>query len=320
MNKISTVSVSAIVIVGSQRIRAQKAIDALCQQESAQRLEIVIVDCEAANHLKLETRGAASIVYLTLDDQATWGQIRTYAVEQSSAPILAFLEEHTQAQQGWLLAIIDAFETHDLAGAAYSFISGNTNNYVARTGHIAEYGLWSAPASKMSSAFMPWNNFIVTRSFLISLNTNLELLFENDTLIYDHIRRTDSNYMQIDDAVLAHIGHEYLSGLIVGTFYGCQLLAHQRVLAGQWRWDRRLVYAVSVPLLVPFMRMSRLFRHYMAMPRNKWALIEALPMIILLYFLGSFAEGIGYLTVSYKAFDGFVHVEIHAVRDRTIDI
>ena len=245
--------------------------------------------------------------------------MRADAVEKSSAPILAFVEEHSQAQQGWLMAIIDAFENHNLAGATYSFISGNTNNYISRTGDILEYGLWSAPASKMSSSFMPWNNYIITRSFLMSLETNLDQLFENDTLIYDHIRRTNSNYMQINNAVLAHIGHDNLIGLIRGSFYGCQLLAHQRVRVGQWRWGRRLAYAVSVPLLVPFMRMGRLFRHYLTTPHRMWSLIEALPMIILLYFVGSFSEGIGYLTVSETTFDGFVDIEIHIKRDYTID-
>ena len=320
MTDITRLQVSAIVIVGSQRIRAQQSITALCNQENANQLELVIVDCETATYSKLETHGDASIVYLTPNGTKTWGQIRAYAVQQSSAPILAFLEEHTKAQKGWLTAIINAFEAHHLSAATYSFISGNSNNYVARSGHIAEYGLWSAPASKISSSFLPWNNFILSRSFLMSLDADLDQLFENDTLIYDHIRRTNANYVQINDAVLAHIGHENLLGLLVGSFYGSQLVAHQRVLAGQWNWARRIVYAFSVPLFVPFMRLRRLFSHYLNTSQPLWRLIEALPIILLLYFTGSVAEGLGYLTFSEKALDGFIHTEIHVKRDHTIDI
>jgi hypothetical protein len=315
----SVLHVSAIVIVGSQRVRAQQCITALCEQQGARQLEIVIVDYGASMFGKLKTIGEASIKYLPLAEHITWGKTRAYAVEQSSASIIAFVEEHAQPQAGWLRAIVEAFETYNLSAATYSFISSNPDIYMAWAGHIAAYGLWTAPASAISSKFIPWSNITIRRDFMMTLDDNIASLLENDVVIADYLRRKKANYMQIDKAVVLHLGHERFRSLMGAVICGSQLLASERVKYGQWSWARRLAYAMTVPFIVPLMKMRRLTQHYLTTPLSIRELMFAMPIVIPAYVVGAFAEAKGYIFVSDEVYTRFMSLEINDQRDMQID-
>lgn len=312
--------ITVVIIVGIQRRRAQDCVTSVCQQDGAEHLELIILDFAPPDVKPLTTSGTATVHYQQLTDSMTWGESRAYGIAQATTPIVAFIEEHATASAGWLNAIITAFEAHQLDVGSYGVIGGNDNTYIARAGHIAEYGLWIPPASPVSSTFIPWNNIAFCRDFILALSDDTASLLENDIIVADRVRQNNANYQQIDNAVVVHIGHEHLMGLIEAAYYGSLLMANQRVEMGNWGWMRRIIYALAVPFLVPLMKIRRLVQHFRHQPQNLKDLLLAMPVIMITYCVGAFAEAYGYLVTSSRARSRFVELEIIDKRDLQTDV
>src|SRR5579863_8010086 len=98
------------MVVGACRGRAQHALERLCAQKPIEALEIVVVDVAAEGVAELSTPSGAPVTIIAARGLERWGAARRLGLERSSAPVVAFIEEHCFTEPGWAAALIDAHE------------------------------------------------------------------------------------------------------------------------------------------------------------------------------------------------------------------
>lgn len=290
--------VCAVLFVGPHREWAQDCLTALCEQEGADRLSIVVVEEGPSPSPPLVSTGPAQVTHIASDEDASLGRTRASALASSDAPVAAFLTARARPAPGWLRAVVVGFEDPDLAVATYSFLPDDSGRYFARAYHVMDFGTLRPPGSAVSTLALPWDNYVVSRAFLASIDLPLERQLDHDTTLFQLVRDVGAPYVQLDDAVVFYRASERVAEIVRTTIEGFRSTARERVRTEGWPWPRRIVYAFAVPAVYPVLRIQRLVRHYLTIPRHGWELIVSLPFISFLLYLGSVSEGIAYLLPS----------------------
>ena len=105
----SAPSLSAIVVVGEMRERAQLVIDRLATQTVASAMEIVIADTASESCPRLiDPTNGIPVRYLKCASSLSWGEARAVAAQAASAPLAAFIEDHSIPTPTWAEGILRA--------------------------------------------------------------------------------------------------------------------------------------------------------------------------------------------------------------------
>ncbi len=311
---------SAIVLVGHERVRAQQVLDRLNEQTAAEQMEIVIADtaCSSYPRLKVDPGGVPT-VYLEFSADQRWGDVRAAAIHAAKSPITAFTEDHSIPLSTWAEAIIRA-SSGPWVAAGYAFLNANPGKdfgwkaYLSQAGFIADYGAWAHPVPSGSIRHMPCNNVAYRREALLELGDKLGGMFHTDSTLQEHFARAGKPMDIIRDAIVAHQNHEELGILLEGNFAHCRVIAASRVAVGGWGWPRRLVYALAVPIAVPFMKLGRLLRVQMRR-RVLWgATLASLPVAMAVFVWSSLGETMGYLFGFGNSVKRFQEIEVSTPR------
>src|SRR5205085_8518830 len=132
---------SVVMVAGDCRERAQHALDRLCAQTALDELQIVVVDLGAQNGRGLTAPAEARVDIVARPNVAEWAEARRIGLERTSAPAVAFVEEHCFTDPGWAAALIGAHEG-PWASVGYGFRNANPDTYVSRAAMLTDYGLW----------------------------------------------------------------------------------------------------------------------------------------------------------------------------------
>src|SRR6185295_10339436 len=93
--------ISAALVAGPCRSRAQRVIDSLCSQTAVDSMEIIVVDLAPLSTPRLRVNAQPPVVYLSRPDVKRWGRARTEVVKTARAPIVAFIEDHCFPSRTW---------------------------------------------------------------------------------------------------------------------------------------------------------------------------------------------------------------------------
>ena len=100
MQQGSQLGLSVVMIVGTNRANAQGVLDALNRQSCADDLlEIAVFDCANSSVPVLQMPARFSGKYIHRPDLHFWRFARAQAAKVSSAPVVAFLENHCEHLQ-----------------------------------------------------------------------------------------------------------------------------------------------------------------------------------------------------------------------------
>src|SRR5689334_11511163 len=105
----SNPELTAAIVVGNNRARAQVSLDSLYAQSAADRLEIVVIDLGPLEVSPLETSTRVKTQYVRLGPGKSWGHGRAQAVRLATTSIVAFIEDHATADPRWADAVARAF-------------------------------------------------------------------------------------------------------------------------------------------------------------------------------------------------------------------
>ena len=111
---------SAIVVVGPCRKRAQRVVNALCAQTAIDSMEIIVLDLGSTGTPKLITSARIQVVYLARPEMGLWSRARCEGFRHARAPIVAFIEDHCYPARDWAAALIDAHQSPWVA-VGYAF-------------------------------------------------------------------------------------------------------------------------------------------------------------------------------------------------------
>lgn len=308
---------SAIMVTGTCRKRAQKAIDALCVQSIIDQMEIIIVDIGAADSPPFKCSSDIRISIIPMPKNTTWASARMTAVKRATGKIVAFIEDHSFAKHDWAEQLALAFK-EPWAAVGYSVLNANPETYMSRAGLIADYILWMAPVHNGQTEFLPGNNVAYRREVLGKFKDRLKTDLGIDFNIHEELKKHGHELAMSEKAQIAHLNYDHINGLIKANYHYSKLLAANRVISNSWGPVKQAVYIIATPIGSPFIRLLRIFKSLRGRHCLVWPFISSLPVIIITFFFSAVGESIGYFLGAGQSTQDFNKWEL--MQHRTKDL
>lgn len=306
--------VSVLAVVGSDRKRLKRLFRALTKQTIRDRLELILVDLAPEESEKIDLPPGIAGRVFSQPGSWDWGAARSKAVREAKASIVAFLEDHTIPDPRWAEEVAAKFEESgpETDSVCYAFVNGSPDTWFYKSVFMAEYGILSQPLPEGRPPSSTANNIAYRRDILLELGDKLDELLELDFFLQSYLG-PGFKVVSAPRAVLAHQTNSSLRDLVVGHFGFARLFANRRIGWEEWGEIKRLAGALSVPFLVPLLRIKRLFFALKGRSLTGVAL-RGLPLIFLLYLAGALGESVGLLCRKRYSAKEIIWLELVAPR------
>ena len=307
-------SLSVLGIMGADRSRCAPLLNALAGQTIAGQMEVILVDVAPRDAPEIEIPPVLNVHVLRHPGSWDWGAARAAGVRRARAPVVAFLEDHTLPEPHWAEEVRRAFDKADESVMAfcYAFTNGSPDTWFYRSVFMAEYGALAHPLLEGEPPSAAANNIAYRRDTLLALGDKLDSLLELDFFLQKFIGPS-FKAAAAPKALLAHQTNTHTRDLVVGHFGFARLFANRRLKHEDWSLPKRILGALSTPILVPALRLKRLFVALRGRRLTRDALL-GLPVIAPLYLAGSLGESVGLLLGGEFSARGVVWLELIAPR------
>jgi len=251
------------------------------------------------------------------------GKIRSIAqanaagIRQASAPVVAFIEEHSYPDPGWAKALIEA---HRQPWAAVGPVVRNANpgSVVSWADFLIAYGPWMDPSPTGVVDFLPGHNSSYKRAILLDYGPELEAMLESESVLHWDLQAKGYQLYLESAAKISHLNFGLLSSWIPAQFHSGRLFAAAR--ARRWSPLRRLFYTSGAPL-IPVVRFQRILQQLRRFDRRRNLPLGVLPTLILGLVVSAVGEMLGYALGAGDAKQKLSNFEFHryqhlAERDR----
>lgn len=308
-------AISVVMLVGTNRANAQGVLDALGRQSCADDLlKIVVFDCaeDSVPALTMPPRFASK--YLRRPGLHYWGAARALAAKESTAPIVAFLEDHCEPHAAWAERLLEAYSDGRWAAVGYAFTNGSRDSWWSRSALMADYGFFVHPAEGGPARLLAGNNVSYARWFLAELGEHFEKFAGVDFNVQQMANVRGLPMKVAPDVLVAHRCYASLGELCAVNFYYLKILSVARARANGWSFPIRLVWACGVVTLVPALRLLRLAKSISRRPELLSTFLASMPVMLLVYYAAAFGEATGYLLGLGDAEEKFLKWELNTPR------
>jgi hypothetical protein len=286
---------TAVVVAGFVRDRAQVVVDRLCNQTLGDRLAIAIVDLAGDQVADLRTGGRSRIIYLRCPSAETWGAARAEGWQASSSPAVAFIEDHCFPARTWAEHVADAYRTGDWAAVGYAFTNANPATRTSRASFLADYGIYAHPSESGVVVRTQSNNISYRRDAVERLGIPPAVFLENDWNAQNAIRDAGGRIYQESRALAAHHNFESIGEILQEGFSHCRTMAAARVEREGWSAPRRYAQGLATFPVAPVVRGYRLLRQIWKKPGQRKEVLHALPELAAAFASAASGEAVGYL-------------------------
>ena len=307
---------SAALIAGPCRSRAQKVLDALGRQTAREAMEILVVDAGPPEAAPLKPPEGVACNYVRRPGERRWTALRFELVHLARTPVVAFLEDHCYPSPGWAEALI-ARHREPWAAVAYAFTNANPMRYASRAALVSDYGLWMHPVKKTRPRLLPGNNVSYKRETLLSFGDALATLLSPDFGLQEKLRQVEAPMCIEPRALAAHENFERPWDLWKANHDYSRLLGARRALTLEWGRTRQWFYGLATPIGSPLIRMLRLLASLRGRGSLTKQVLAAFPVYAVAYFWAGVGEAVGYLFGEGRADEGLFEFEL--ARARTLD-
>jgi hypothetical protein len=288
-------SLSVVMVVGEERERARRAVDAVATQSIAATIELVLVDLQPGLGSLTADVSAASITLVDRAGESSWSAARHAGVAAARAPIVAFVEEHVYVEPRWAEAVVTTYRDHSHAVAVgYAFANARADRKPDGT-LLAEYGRWVEPARGGRWSALPGNNVSYRRDALLDAAQGAEDAFAIDFTLHAELARRGS-FVVAPGAVVLHDGFPRLVDTLRANHEYGRALAAARAARGAWSPARRTAYAAGTPL-IPLLNAVRLGQTLPGRGLWRGALRHA-PTCVAIWAAAASGELVGYASLS----------------------
>ena len=307
-----TPAMSVIVISPDSYSTVRKTIRRLRVQSVSHQLEIVLVVAAAqgANIDCAELNSFSGIHIVEIGDMTSTARARAAGVQRATAPVVAFVEDHSFPAKGWAEALIHA---HRQPWAAVGPVMANANPHslVSWANLLIEYAEWMEPAPAGVAEHLPGHNSTYKRAFLLEYGERLEAMLEAESILQWDLR-AKGHQLYLEPAAKTY--HQNFSAPFSWFFLrldGGRLFAASR--ARTWSPLRRLLYAFSAPL-IPFVRFRRIVGELRRPGRARHLMPRVLPLLFAGLVVDGTGEMIGYACGVGNAMRRLSDMEFHRER------
>jgi GT2 family glycosyltransferase len=310
---------SVVIVTPDHYDTIRKTMRHLRAQTVRERLEVVIVapsaDTIGINEAELKDFFQFRVVEV--------GKIRSVAqanaagIRQASAPVVAFVEEHSYPDPGWAEALIEA---HRQPWAAVGPVVRNANpgSAVSWADFLIAYGPWMDPSHAGVVDFLPGHNSSYKRANLLDYGLELEAMLESESVLHWDLQAKGYQLYLEPAAKISHLNFGLLSSWIPAQFYNGRLFAATR--ARRWSPLQRLFYTGGAPL-IPVVRFRRILQQLRRSGQRCNLPPGVLPTLTLGLVVSAVGEMMGYALGAGDAKQKLSNFEFHryqhlAERDR----
>lgn len=305
----------SIVIITPDRCETiRKTLRHLRGQTLRNRLEIVIV-APSADKLALDDSDLKDFVQVRVVEVGaieSTAAARAAGTRLASAPLVAFVEDHSYPEPDWAEALIGV---HRQPWAAVGPVIGNANptSILSWANLLIEYAPWLEPAPAGMIDHLPGHNSAYKRTVLLDYGPELEAMLEAETVLHWDLRARGYRLYLEPKAKTHHVNFSLLLPCLPLRFHCGRLFAAARARNGRWSPLRRVLYAGGAPL-IPVVRLWRILRELRRPGRRHDLLPRVLPALLLGLVLNGTGQMVGYAFGAGNAMRKLCDLEFHRHR------
>jgi GT2 family glycosyltransferase len=237
-------------------------------------------------------------------------QANAAGIRQASAPVVAFVEEHSYPDPSWAEALIEA---HRQPWAAVGPVVRNANpgSLVSWADFLIAYGPWMDPSPTGVVDFLPGHNSSYKRTILLDYGPELEAMLESESVLHWDLQAKGYQLYLEPAAKISHLNFGLLSSWIPAQFHNGRLFAATR--ARRWSPLQRLFYTGGAPL-IPVVRFRRALQQLRRSDRRRNLPPGVLLTLILGLVVSAVGEMMGYALGAGDAKQKLSNFEFHRIR------
>jgi hypothetical protein len=305
-------SMSVVVITPDRYETISKTIRHLRAQKVCGRLEIILA--------------APSVTELDLDDSAMEGffsykivevgkmnstaRARAAGVRASSAPIVAFAEDHAYPAPGWAEALITRHR-QDWTAVAPVITNANPRSITSWANLLIEYAEWLDPAEGGEREHLPGHNGSYKREILLEYAERLEAMLDAESVLHWDLRSRGHRLYLEPKARTFHQNFTTKLPSLKLRFNGGRLFASSR--ARDWPTSRKAMFAFASPL-IPVVRCLRITRELFRPGRPLYLLPKLMPALMIGLLFDGAGEMAGYASGPGESMAKLSDMEFHRER------
>lgn len=284
---------SVVVVVRHDSAAFRLMVERLRRQTVAPLLELVVVAPSAGGPWTgiLPPAGLHDIRLVAAGSSMNEADGKTTGVHAASAPLVAFVEDHSFPDPRWAQAMLDAHEDAGAAVVGPVMTNANPVNGVSWGCFLAFYSQWLSPSASGQAHHLPANQSCYRRSVLLEYGDRLAEMLGAESVLHWDLGRNGHRLLLDPRAVTAHLNFSRLAPCLREYFLASRVFAARRAAA--WNAARRWCYAVGSPLL-PLLRTVRIVGHVRGARLALPVLVRALPSLLAILAAGALGELAGY--------------------------
>lgn len=282
---------SVVIVTPDDYQVIRRTIRHLNAQTVKDRLEIVIGAPSRAQLGLIESdlEGFHSYKVVEVGEIRILTDAKVATVAESSAPIVAFAEDHCYPEPGWAEALI---ATHRRGYAAVGPLMRNANpaTSLSWAGLFLHYGCCIQPVHSGHCTNLPWHNTSYKRRLLLEYGSELSSMLIVEGILFDDLR-AKGNTLHLEPAAQTnHVNISIFSSWVRHAFWGGRLFGAMRARKNKWPVWRRLIYIGGSPL-IPVMRFYKTVQKVREVGKG-----TLLPRMIPAVLAGLFPHVVGEIT------------------------
>jgi hypothetical protein len=251
-------AMSVVLVTPSGLEALGETIACLRAQTAVSRLELVVVGPElaarAARSSRLEV--FASVVLVETRPARTTAEGLAAGVRRSTAPIVAFTEEHAFPEPDWAERLLQAHRG-PWAAVGPAIVHRNPGTRTSAADYVLAFGRWAPQGAPGPATELAGHNSSYKRETLLSLGAELEHALAAECLLHGQLRARGAELYFEPAARTGHLVASSFRRWLPTRFERGRLIGASR--ARSFSRARRAVYVAGSPL-IPFVRLGRLSR------------------------------------------------------------
>jgi hypothetical protein len=243
---------------------------------------------------------------IEVDPDAGAGEVKAAGVRAAAAGFVAFIEDHSVPEPGWVGALLAAHRGENLDLVSPLVLCGNPGSAVSRASFIVFYGRCATVRSGDDLRHLPSNNSSYRAPVLSDYGADLPRYLGSETHLHWDLLARGARVGRASGARVRHINPSRLVVALPEFFFASRLFAAGRSLA--WGRLRRLAW-VGGSFLLPLYRLPSILRDARASGMGWAATLAASPAAVVILCAGAAGEALGYAAGEGSAAAGLARVE-----------